>query len=144
MAFVSYRFFRSDSNPPISQIKTGEYLSASSIELPNSEKTLLIFVSEKCKFCRESVSFYQKLISTRNNTKSIKIVAVFPEAEKENDGFFLKQGVEFPSVINADFGEVGIAYTPTILLVNKDNKIVQSWIGKLSIENESKIFESLN
>lgn len=144
ISMVSFRYFSKSSVPTANKVKNGDYLNKSALELPNSEKVIILFISETCKFCRESGSFYQKLIKSSESKKSISLIAVFPSREKNGENYFEKDGVAFPVKSYVDFTELGVFFTPTILIVDKDSKVLDSWSGKLESDTETKVLSIFN
>jgi thioredoxin-related protein len=52
-------------------------------------------------------------------------------------------GVSVTDVRNANFETLGIDGTPTLLLVDREGKVVKSWRGKLDTVTETEVLDRL-
>lgn len=130
------------ASKPITQAgvaKPGAKLEMSVIDWSKSERNLLIVLSTKCHFCSESMSFYQRLIERNAQDKSLRIIAALPQEVDEATKYLSEHKVMVDEVVKADPGEATVRGTPTILLVNKDGVVLQTWVGKLPLEKENEV-----
>jgi hypothetical protein len=106
-----------------------------------SRGTLVLALSTTCKFCAESVPFYQHLLQSADNTLALPIQAVFPNSESDVSDFAKKVGANLSAASAQDFRSLHIYGTPTIALVDSSGKVRKIWKGMLSKDQEHEILE---
>jgi hypothetical protein len=106
--------------------------------------TLVLALSKNCHFCQESVGFYQKLTSIKNSSpQGLRIVAVLPESKEEAATYLKENGIGVDEVVSAPVFNLGVSGTPTLLLLDGQNKLDEIWVGKLSSEQETQVINRL-
>jgi thiol-disulfide isomerase/thioredoxin len=130
----------SSGNPaPKKAPAEGTQLSVPGVNWRESDKTVLLALSKGCHFCSESAPFYQHLTRELSERKDVRLIAVFPqeidEAKKYLDGL----GVPIGDVRQASLGSLGVAGTPTLIIVDKSGTVKQAWIGRLTPEREQEV-----
>jgi Thioredoxin-like domain len=128
--------------PPITEkiLQKGDVLQVSNLNLPKSGRTLLLALSTTCRFCTESAPFYQKI---SNNDDDTRLVAVFPQSKRDGEQYLQQLGVKVDEVRQVSFTQLGITGTPTLVLVDADDKVTNKWEGALSPERESEVLNRL-
>lgn len=115
------------------------------IDYSHNPQTLLIAMSVKCKFCGESVRFYKQLAEARRGLgKYTQLVALFPEDEDTVRQYLRRNQLEIGAVAGSDLKSLNISGTPTIILVDRQGKIIDFWIGKLAEGDEQQVINVLN
>lgn len=112
-----------------------------------AERALFVAVSPRCGYCTESLPFYDKLVDHRNaEAPRVGIVAAVghPEDVQEEGQMFRQAGVEVDAVVPVDFQQLGIPGTPTLLLVDRQGKVLGSWVGKLDASREKEVLKALS
>lgn len=135
-------FFPGFTESPHLQIQNGTNVEIKNIDWDKNYKTLVLYVSNGCKFCTDSMPFYRTLAneSTKNNTA---VVIVSPDSEMATKKYLNENRVKSVEVRQASLSYIGVPGTPTILLVDKSGKIERSWIGKLKPETEKEVIEQM-
>lgn len=119
--------------------------SIPSINLGDYQKTLVLLVNVDCGFCSRSLPFYQRVIeATAVNGNKTQIVALFPNAESEVSTYIARNRLTCRYLHRVDFSKFGIVGTPTVLLADKDGKIVRSWEGQLPTDQEDEVLQAIN
>ena len=144
---VSWGYFTSKHAPPSlrSGLQKGNLIQA----LPNfnykgSPQTLLIAMSTKCHFCSESIPFYNQVTKLQKETgKQIRVVAIFPENEDEVKQYVQQNNLDVDSIGGIDFGRFNLEGTPTMILVDRDGKVLNFWIGKVPESDQQQVIKSL-
>jgi hypothetical protein len=119
------------------------------VELPGAapaspQPTLVLALSKNCHFCHESVGFYQKLVAFKNSSpQGLRMVAVLPQSKEEATSYLKEQGIEADEVISMEVSKLGLIGTPTLLLLDGQNKLEELWVGKLNESQESEVIERL-
>jgi thioredoxin-related protein len=126
---------------------TPEIPKGTEIKLPIAQSavpTLVLALSKSCHFCTESVPFYQKLASFKNSSpQRLRLVAVLPDKQEEAEAYVKGNGIGVDSVVSLPLANLGVRGTPTLLLLDGQNKLEEIWIGKMSPEGESQIIDRL-
>jgi hypothetical protein len=101
------------------------------ISYGKAPRTLLIALNTNCGFCTESVPFYNRLAEAQRVGNSlIRIVAVFPNSEKEVQQYPHLHGLALSSKAAVDLRSLNVVGTPTMLLLDQNGNIVDFWLGK--------------
>lgn len=60
------------------------------------------------------------------------MVALLPQPPMESRAYLDKLGIKLDDVTQAPLSAVGVSGTPTLLLLDNQGAVLQSWVGKLS------------
>jgi thioredoxin-related protein len=105
-------------------------------------RTLLLVLNTGCHFCQDSVPFYQKLIQARrHDTDGIDVVAVFPNEVEMVRQFTREENLAIRSVPGVPLDKLGVNATPTLILVNQEGRVQQSWVGVLTARQEIEVLK---
>jgi hypothetical protein len=113
--------------PPVAP---GTRISLPGLTWSNSGRTLLLALSTSCHFCSESAPFYQKLQHEKRD--DVRMIALLPQSLTESRAYLDKLGIKLDDVTQAPLSTVGVSGTPTLLLIDNQGAVLQSWVGKLS------------
>jgi thiol-disulfide isomerase/thioredoxin len=109
-----------------------------------AQATLVLALSTHCGFCQESVPFYQKLAVFKNSSQArVRLATVMSEPKEEIEAYLKKQGIAADAVFSMPVSQIGVKGTPTLLLLDGQNKLIESWIGKLDSQGESEVIAHL-
>jgi hypothetical protein len=122
-------------------IKPGEKISISGVNWDQNGRTLLVALSTTCRFCTESAPFYQLL--EKEKLPNLHLLAVLPQPPDEGRKYLTKLGLKLPDVIQSSLASLGISGTPTLILVDKNGLVKQSWVGKLAEADSAKLIAEL-
>lgn len=110
----------------------------------NPQPTLVLALSKNCRFCQESVGFYQKLTAFKaSSPQGLRMVAVLPEKEEESASYLKEHGIGVDAVVSMPVSKLGVRGTPTLLLLDGQNKLEELWVGKLNESQETQVIERL-
>jgi thioredoxin-related protein len=110
----------------------------------SSPQTLIIALSSKCGYCHESIPFYNKLAELQSGIKNVRTVAVFPNKEEGISSYVQEKQLKTNAVVVGDFRSLNIKSTPTVILVDKNGKILDFWSGKLTAETEQEVIKAIS
>jgi hypothetical protein len=113
-----------------SSITPGTKIPTPIIDWGKSDRTIVLALSTTCHFCTDSAPFYQKLAHDKRT--DVRIVALFPQSVREGRTYLDNLGIKVDEVTQSPLNSVGAVATPTLLLVDRQGTIVDSWVGKLS------------
>jgi hypothetical protein len=131
-------------NPAASKsISAGDKISLAKMDWQANGNTLLVAVAKGCHFCSESAPFYQRIMREVSGRSNLKVVAVFPDDESEGRRYLADLGLAMPEVRRSPLEQIGVAGTPTLILVNHAGIATAVWVGKLPPEKESEVLEKL-
>lgn len=127
---------------PVSQIVPGKTLDgrALGVDWARNRSTLVLAMSTACHFCKDSLPFYRELAAARTD---VKLVAVMPQPVAEGRKFLIDSNVPIDEVRQISLNTIGVAGTPTLLLVNGAGVIAKVWVGKLQTDGESQVLSAL-
>lgn len=121
----------------------GKTVPLSGIDWQKNKKTLILYLSTRCRFCDESMPFYRRLAEKYSESKDVKLMAVFPQSVDEAKAHFKSHGVNINEVLNAQLTSIGVTATQTLLLVNESGVVTDMWKGKLPGEKETEVINKL-
>jgi thiol-disulfide isomerase/thioredoxin len=146
---LARNYFTSQGADPNLQpdIKIGEVVSlpgSDTAEIRSAPVTLVMALSTHCSFCQASTPFYQKLSAIKNTSPvNVRLATVMPESKEEAEAYLKKYGVAADIVLSAPISKIGAKGTPTLLLLDRENRLVRSWVGQLNNSQESEIVSQL-
>lgn len=129
------------NNAPASPL--GKKVPINGIDWKKNKKTLVMYISSTCHFCKESTPFYKRFLK-ENSSGEIKFMAVLPQPVEEARDYLKSAGINVDDVYNAQLTSIGITGTPTLLLVDENGTVSDVWKGKLSSDKESEVLSKLS
>jgi len=91
---------------------------------------VVIALSINCGFCQASAPFYQKLTAFKNSFPArVRLAIVMTEPKEEAEAYLKKHGIAADAVFSMPLSQIGVNGTPTLFLLDKENKLIQSWSG---------------
>ena len=131
------------ANTPSKQLmQRGKKISLPGIDWTKSDRTLLLALSTTCHFCTESAPFYQNLQS--HKPANLRLIAVFPQSVEDSESYLEKLGVVVSEVVQAQLNSLNVSGTPTLILIDKEGIVQNSWVGKLSNDEAEKVINQIN
>jgi hypothetical protein len=128
-------------------VKKGETVKlpeGASADGQSAPTTLVLALSTHCRFCEASLPFYQKLAVFKNSAPTrVRLATVMSEPKEEIEAYLKKNGIAADSVFSMPMSQIGVKGTPTLLLLDGHNKLIESWIGQLNSQAESEVIGSL-
>jgi len=134
--------FFSKPFPQPKGIEKGDKVSSLNIDWQSNQRTLVLVLQKGCKFCTESIPFYKSLLKKTSET-NVKIVAVFPTPQEESSQYLKENAIEIQEIYQSSLNQLNIKGTPTMLLVNEEGVVSNVWIGKLGLDKEKEVIDSL-
>jgi hypothetical protein len=107
--------------------------------------TLLLVVSSTCHFCSESMPFYRQLAAIQPKTSGeLGLLAVVPESSEAGLEYLSKNGVRVAEAISTpSLSKVGLAATPTLVLLDRDRRVMEVWVGMLDASRQGNVLKRL-
>ena len=128
---------------PRTKIQTvvGQTLHNTGLKL-TTDRNLVLLISSSCMYCLASVPFYQSL-SERKQPADLNVQVIFREGKRVSPTFLKDSKINLPVTENIDFTALKVQATPTILLLDRNGKVINSWVGLLSPENKIKFIHEV-
>lgn len=111
-------------------------ISIADVDWHKNGQTLVLAVSSACHFCTESGPFYQQLAKARGRTQ---LLAVLPQPVEEGKRYLETLGVAIDEIKQRSLNSINVRGTPTLLLVNSEGIVTNTWVGKLQAEQEAEV-----
>lgn len=144
---IRNNFFPPQRSIATQEAKKGETLAELRHVVPaGADRALVMALAPGCHFCNDSMPFYKQLVDKRNESRSpVKVIAAVPgadvqAAEQKN---LTDHGVQADALVNIDFAKIKVPGTPTLILVDKDGKVLDVWVGKLDPSREHEVLARL-
>lgn len=121
----------------------GKKLNVPGVDWASNKRTLLLALQPGCRFCSESAPFYKELVKRQAERPDLKLVAVLPSRVADSNAYLDSLGVTIQEVRQARLDAVGVAGTPTLLMVNSEGVVTGVWRGLLDSAHEAELLEKL-
>jgi len=125
------------------RVPAGSKISVPGVDWASNEQTLLLVLEKKCPYCRESAPFYQQLAREADQKRSVRLIVVLPQDVAEAKEYLSSLNVPIPEVRQSSLEALGVKGTPTLILLNKNGEVMQSWAGKLPPEQETEVLKRI-
>ena len=104
-------------------------------------RTLVLALSTHCHFCTESTPFFKRV--RKSLGKDVTLIGVLPEPVPEAESYLKREGVQLDDLRQVTLGQIGVAGTPTMLLVDRHGIVLQEWVGKLDPGRQREFFKTM-
>ena len=125
------------------RVPAGTRVSLSDVDWSQNGETLLLVLDTKCAYCTASAPFYQQLARQAAENGGVQLVAVLPQAISESKQYLSDLNVPINDVRQATFEALLVQGTPTLILVDRNGEVEQSWAGKLPPEQETELLKRM-
>ncbi len=115
----------------------GTTLHVPGLEFPRPRASVLLVISTTCHFCEESLPFYRKLSDAAQGKADL--LAVLPQPQSEAAAYLSTAHVPVAQVASLPPAQLGIAGTPTLLLLDRSGKVQDIWQGLLDDSRQAQV-----
>jgi hypothetical protein len=143
LLFMKDYGLRGRDNLPLNAISPGASFALKDIQWAEGDQTLVLALSKGCHFCSDSAPFYQKIAAMAKRSSSLQVVAVLPQGEEDSRDYLSSLGVSIENVKQASFDTLGVGATPTLILVDAQGRVIRSWVGELSPDDERRVLDAI-
>ena len=126
--------------PP--ELSPGTRITLSGVDWKSRHWTLLLALSNQCRFCSESASFYKRL-TAGVATDSVRVIAVLPQSIDIGREYLKSLDLSIEEIRQTPMEALKVSGTPTLILVNEEGIVGKVWRGKLSAEKEAEVMALL-
>jgi peroxiredoxin len=113
------------------------------VDFTRHDVTCVLFLKTDCRFCTESMAFYRTLLGLRQRNNRIGFVAVSPEDIGSLTRYLSGHGLSVDSVVSVPAGESGVLATPTLIVVDRQRKVILATAGLLADARQQQVYELL-
>jgi hypothetical protein len=131
-----------NESPSDARLLKGKAVALNGVDWSSAHRTLIMVLSTKCLSAEQESSFYRELLEHRRRN-GWRVVAVFAEGPMEAMEYMRNHGYSAPLLENVNLKSLGIYATPTLLIVDDQDKVVARWIGKLTLAAEKQVASAL-
>ena len=75
-------------------------------------------------------------------SKSLRIVALFPNKAEEVAKYVEENHLNLDTVADVDFGRLRVSGTPTMILIDNSGEVNDFWVGKLGNSEADELVRS--
>jgi hypothetical protein len=147
VALAINKFFLSPKRAPLDQVaahlKAGDKVTLPGFDWTRSERTLVMALSVNCHYCTESAPFYQQLTAEVSKHPNTHLLSVLPQTTEAGRKYLSELGITIEDVRQVPLNAVGVAGTPTLILVDKEGTVKRVWVGKLPESAQSEVISQL-
>jgi len=119
---------------PVPSLRIGAKAPAiAGIDYARSRRTLVLFMSVHCAYCRTAVPFFRDLAASlapaSGGLAKARILAVFPDDAVEVSQFGERENFQIEAASGLPLQSIGVGATPTAVLVSRSGRGSQIWQG---------------
>jgi hypothetical protein len=138
------KFLLSDPLNAVEMPRKGTRIELGGVSWGRADRTLVLALSTRCRYCNESADFYRRLAPVAA-AAGVPVVAVFPQSIDEARAQWASQNLP---LIGVDFTQtptrgLPIPGTPTLILVDRKGVILRAWAGKQPASGEAEIIHAV-
>jgi hypothetical protein len=114
------------------------------IDPRQSQRTVVLFLTESCGFCADGLPFYGRIVSARRDVGEVQVVVAAPD-EDQTIAAYLASGDVYPDrIVHFKRGSIGRIHTaPTLLLTNSAGDLMAAWEGALTTAQEEDVWQQV-
>lgn len=132
-----------EPQPALSTYQPGDAISLRGVEFATSEHTLVLVIRKGCRFCEESMPFYQRLGDDASLAARVRIVVVAPDDEATSRAELARNRVRVDQIVQLQLNLLKVRGTPTAVLVGRTGVVERAWTGRLDNPGEQELIEVL-
>lgn len=144
--YLHGRFYKKQIDPAGSTVsKDLRIADALKLEYKTYSRTLILALDKDCVFCERSAGFYKQLLDVQaKSAGNTQLIAALPNDDWEAKQYLRKEGLEhLPHISNIKLNELKITVLPTLVLVDRLGRVLESWSGQLDGERQEQVVEAI-
>jgi hypothetical protein len=137
---IESRLSRGSRPASFSPALVGRPVKLAGVDWQAAPLTVLLHLSSTCHFCNESMSFYRTLAEThqRQGFRTALIVSS-PDPVSVMEDHLAQERVAVDRVVHDRLDSIGVAGTPTVLIVDSRGVVRRTFGGKLDASREKEL-----
>src|SRR5437016_6582591 len=111
------------------ELSVGERIAApGGYDWHSHPQTLVVAVRKGCVYCEHSYPLYRRLDSLEHESQlKAHMLVVMPDDTASGADLLASQRISSQSVSNTPLNNIKVSGTPTLLLVDANGRLLQSW-----------------
>lgn len=106
------------------------------VDWSSKRATIVLVLDKDCRLCTVSAPFYERLVKAANMNQELQLVAVTPDDTSEGRKYLNSIGISIANIRQSALSDLNVPGTPTVLEVDSNGRITESWVGTLNNEQE--------
>lgn len=144
LGFFGYRMLQPKADSYKEEFAAGKsFEPVDGLREDKFEKSVILILNTECKFCDESVGFYNRLSQSGFNGDSRQVVALFLQSEEIVNQYVLDHNLLTRNIPSASFSKRRVGATPTVVLIDGNRVVEKAWFGRLKPEQEQEVINAL-
>lgn len=131
------------TSPAFTPLARGDKLLLPDVDWAKNGQTLLLVFSPDCDYCNASIPFFKRLGEEAARHKNIRLIGVSPEDIQASKKYLKDSGVAINEVKQIPLKSIGLKFTPTLILADKEGAVKDALIGQLPPEKEVEVLSWL-
>jgi thioredoxin-related protein len=123
--------------------REGETIAVPGVSFTSRDRTLLLVTQKGCRYCDQSMPFYQALGADDALGKRTQIVLLAPDEEAVSREELAQRGVRVDKVIRMSLSQLKVRGTPTAIVVNRQGVIERVLPGLLDEARQAQLMDAL-
>jgi hypothetical protein len=125
------------------RIPAGTKAALPGVDWAKNGETLVLVLSRDCRYCTQSAPFYQRLTRAAAGRPGLHLLAVLPQEVEVGKSYLSELGISVNDVRQASPSTTGAGVTPTLILVDGQGIVKNSWVGQLATPEENEVLTQL-
>ncbi len=110
----------------------------------SGKSSLLLVVKSSCKYCKDSIPFYQRLVNEiRSTNAAVQLVGLCLESDTACANYFSETQVPVDVTLGAPNGLPRIQRTPTIVMLDPNGNVAEIWVGALGEDGQKAVLTAI-
>lgn len=144
VGFLGYRLLQPRADSYKEEFAAGKLFGrVDDLREDRFEKSVILILNTECKFCGESVGFYNRLVQSGFNSESRQVVSLFLQPEEIVTSYVEDNNLLTRNIPSASFTQLRVGATPTVVIINNKRIIERAWFGRLDPEQEQEVMNVL-
>jgi len=129
--------------PPPSTYKVGDMIKDTpDLSLSHAGMTMLLVTRSSCHFCSASMPFYRRMAEAALQS-GVRLVGATSEELDANRSYLSSNHIPTESVVSIEGNQIKASATPTLILVRRNGRVVNSWVGQLKEAREEEVLKTI-
>lgn len=119
----------------------GTHISLPGAPEQGAEKTVVLALSKDCSSCRDSAPFYRRLAAEIPRTT--RLIVAMAEARPRIESYLSAVDIPILDVWELPLSRLMLRVVPTIILVDRNGLVINSWAGQLDEGGQSAVLAAI-
>jgi hypothetical protein len=144
--YTAYHIRASSPGQQAAATKPLSYQTGDRLDLPYlapsaADRTVVLFVRSGCRFCTDSMPFYDRL--TRDSKarfgERVRFVVITPDDGATAASYLRSHGVTVDQIVPSTPPPRKIWATPTVVITSRNGLVDNAWTGQLDVAGQLEV-----